>query len=100
MSHDRICTFNVSVVRINGKIIVVGTPTESPEDVLFRNTNLTLTSPYGRSCKAMTGLIRVELCCTHHDWNPLQILNLSYDRICNFNVSILCMLSMGVLMFR
>ena len=27
MSHDRICTFNVSVVRINGNIIVVGAPT-------------------------------------------------------------------------
>ena len=27
MSHDRICTFNVSVVRINGKIILVGAPT-------------------------------------------------------------------------
>ena len=27
MSHDRICTFNVSVVRINGNIIVVGDPT-------------------------------------------------------------------------
>ena len=27
MSHDRICTFNVSVVRINGNIILVGAPT-------------------------------------------------------------------------
>ena len=27
MSHDRICTFNVSVVRINGSIIYVGGPT-------------------------------------------------------------------------
>ena len=27
MSHDRICTSNVSVVRINGNIIVVGAPT-------------------------------------------------------------------------
>ena len=26
MSHDRICTFNVSVVRINGNIISVGVP--------------------------------------------------------------------------
>ena len=27
MSHDRICTFNISVVRINGNIIVVGAST-------------------------------------------------------------------------
>ena len=27
MSHDKICAFNVSVVRINGNIIVVGAPT-------------------------------------------------------------------------
>ena len=27
MSHDRICTFNVSIVRINGNIILVGDPT-------------------------------------------------------------------------
>ena len=27
MSHDRICTFNVSIVRINGNIISVGAPT-------------------------------------------------------------------------
>ena len=27
MSHDRICTSNVFVVRINGNIIVVGGPT-------------------------------------------------------------------------
>ena len=27
MSHDRICTFNISVVRIHGKIISVGGPT-------------------------------------------------------------------------
>ena len=27
MSHDRICTFNASVVRINGNIIAVGGPT-------------------------------------------------------------------------
>ena len=27
MSHDRICTCNVSVVRINGNIFPVGTPT-------------------------------------------------------------------------
>ena len=27
MSQDRICTFNVSVVRINGNIILVGGPT-------------------------------------------------------------------------
>ena len=27
MSHDRICTSNVSVVRINGNIILVGGPT-------------------------------------------------------------------------
>ena len=67
MSHDRICTFNVSVVRINGKIILVGDPTESPEDVLFRSTNLTLTSPYGRSCKVVIGLIRVDLRRTRHD---------------------------------
>ena len=82
MSYDRIFTFNVSVVRINGKIIVVGAPTESPEDVLFRNTNLTLTSPYGRSCEVMIGLIRVELHCTHHDWHPLQrFKNLSFRTI-------------------
>ena len=28
MSHDRICTFNVPVVRINGNIIPVGDRTE------------------------------------------------------------------------
>ena len=27
MSHDRICTFNVSAVRINGNTIPVGAPT-------------------------------------------------------------------------
>ena len=27
MSYDRICTSNVSVVRINGNIILVGVPT-------------------------------------------------------------------------
>ena len=27
MSHDKICTFNVSVVRINGNIILVGAST-------------------------------------------------------------------------
>ena len=32
MSHDRICTFNVSVVRINGNIISVGGPTERSHD--------------------------------------------------------------------
>ena len=33
MSHDRICAFNVSVVRINGNIIRVGAPTVSSYDV-------------------------------------------------------------------
>ena len=65
MSHDRICTFNVSVVRINGNTIRVGVATEYPLDVPFRSMNLTLTSSYGRSCKLMIGLIRVELRCTH-----------------------------------
>ena len=100
MSHDTICTLNVPVVRINGNIISVGRPTEPPYDVLFRSTNLTVTSPYGRSCKAMIGLIRDELRCTHHDWGPLQRFKLSHDRICNYNVSILCMLCMGVIMCR
>ena len=100
MSYDRICTFNVSVVRINGKIISVGGPTEFPEDMPFRSTNLTLTSPYGRSCKEVIGLIRVELRCTRHDWDPLQRFRLSHDSICNCKVSILCTLRTGVLMFH
>ena len=58
---------------------------------------MALTSSYGRCCKVMIGLIRVELRCTHHDWDPLRRFKLSYDRICNFNVSILCI---GVLMFH
>ena len=90
MSHDRICTFNASVVRINGNTIRVGAPTESPYDVLFRSSNLTLTSSYGRCGKVMIALIRVELHCTHHDRGQLQRSKLSYGRICNFNVSILC----------
>ena len=32
MSNDRICTVNVSVIRINGNIIVVGAPTVIPYD--------------------------------------------------------------------
>ena len=48
----------------------------------------------------MVELIRVELRCTHHDWDPLQRFKLSYDRICNFNASILCTLRTGVLMFH
>ena len=32
MSHDRIRTFNVSVVRINGNIIAVGGPIVIPYD--------------------------------------------------------------------
>ena len=32
MSHDRICAFNVSVVRINGNIIAVGGPIVIPYD--------------------------------------------------------------------
>ena len=32
MSHDRICTSNVSVVRINGNIIPVGDPTVRSHD--------------------------------------------------------------------
>ena len=86
MSHDRICTFNVSVVRINGNIISVGSPTEFPYDVLFRSTNLTLTSSYGQCYDVMIGLIRVELRCAHHDWYPLQRFKLSHDKICDFNV--------------
>ena len=75
------------VVRINGNTMQVGDPTESPYDVLFRGTNLVLTSSYGQCCKIMIGLIRVELRCTHHDWDPLQRFYHSYDRICNFYVS-------------
>ena len=86
MSHDRICTSNVSVVRINGNMIRVGYPTQTPKDVLFRSTNLTFTSSYGKCCKVLIGLIRVELRCTRHDWDPLQRFKLSHDRICNFNV--------------
>ena len=88
MSHDRICTSNVSVVRINGKIIRVGSPTQSPYEALFRGTNLALTSSYGQCCKAMIGLIRAELRCIHHDWDALQRCKLSHDRICNCNVFI------------
>ena len=40
MSHGRICTSHVSIVRINGNIIRVGAPTQSPQDTLFRRTNL------------------------------------------------------------
>ena len=32
MSYDRICTFNVSVVRINGNIISVGGPSAMSYD--------------------------------------------------------------------
>ena len=88
MSHGRICTFNVSVVRINGNTMRVGAPIESPYDVLFRSTNLVLTSSYGQCYKVMIGLIRVELRCTHHNWDPLQRLRLSHDSICKFNVSV------------
>ena len=97
MSYNSICTFKVSVVRINGNTIGVGDPTDSPYDVLFRGTNLVLTSSYGQCCNVMIGLIRVELRCTHHDWHSLQRFKLSYDRIYNFNLSILCI---GVLMFH
>ena len=90
----------MSVVRINGNTMRVGAPTESPYDVLFRSTNLVLTSSYGQCCKVMVELIRVELRCTHHDWDPLQRFKLSYDRICNFNVSIPCILCIGVPMFH
>ena len=87
-------------MRINGNTSRVGAPTESPYDVLFRSTNLVLTSSYGQCCKVMVELIRVELRCTHHDWDPLQRFRLSHDRICKFNVSILCTLRTGVLMFH
>ena len=99
-SHDRICTFNVSVVRINGNTMRVGAPTESPYDVLFRSTNLVFTSSYGQCWKVMVEFIRVELRCTHHDWDPLQRFRLSHDRICELNVSILCILCTGVIMFH
>ena len=100
MSHDRICTFNVSVVRINGNTMRVGAPTQSPYDVLFRSTNLVLTSSYGQCWKVVIGLIRVELRCTHHDWDALQRFKLSHDRICDFYVSILCIVCRGVVMFH
>ena len=100
MSCGRICTSNVSVVRINGNTMRVGAPTESPYDALLRGTNLVPTSSYGQCCKVMVELIRVELRCTHHDWDPLQRFTLSHDRICEFNVSSLCTLRTGVLMFH
>ena len=78
----------MSVVRINGNTMRVGDPIGSPYGVLLRSTNLVLTSSYGERCKVMVELIRVELRCTHHDWDPLQRFRLSYDRICNFNVSV------------
>ena len=90
----------MSVVRINGNTMRVGAPTESPYDVLFRSTNLVLTSSYGQCCEVMVELIGVELRCTQHDWDPLQRFRLSHDRICKFNVSILCNLSTEVLMFH
>ena len=34
MPHDRICTFNVSVVAVNGNIIPVGAPTLSWYDAM------------------------------------------------------------------
>ena len=86
----------MSVVRINGNTMRVGAPTQPPYDVLFRSTNLVLTSSYGQCCEVMVELIGVELRCTHHDWDPLQRFRLSYDRICKFNVSILCTLRTGV----
>ena len=79
----------MSVVRVNGNTMRVGAPTKSPYDVLFRSTNLVLTSSYGQCCNVMIGLIRVELRCIHHDWDPLQRFRHSYGRICNFNVSVL-----------
>ena len=60
MSHDSICTLNVSVVRINGNTRRVGAPTASPKDVLFRSTNLTLTSPCGRSCKSVNCKVMIN----------------------------------------
>ena len=78
----------MSVVRINGNTMRVGAPTESPYDVLLRSTNLVLTSSYGQCCKVVVGLIRVELRCRRHDWDPLQRFRLSHDRICKFNVSV------------
>ena len=90
----------MSVVRINGNTMRVGAHTESPYDVLLRSTNLVLTSSYGQCCKLMIGLIRVELRCIHHDWDPLQRFRHSHGRICKFNVFILCTLRAGVLMFH
>ena len=78
----------MSVVRINGNTMRVGAPTQPPYDVLFRSTNLVLTSSYGQCCEVMIGLIRVELRRTHRDWDPLQRFRLSHDRICKFNVSV------------
>ena len=90
----------MSVVRINGNTMRVGAHTESPYDMLFTSTNLVLTSSYGQCCKVMVELIRVELRCTHHDCDALQRFKLSYDRICDFNVSILFTLCKRVLMFH
>ena len=78
----------MSVARINGNTMRVGVPIEYPYDVLLRSTNLVLTSSYGQCCKVMVELIRVELRCTHHDWDLLQRFRLSHDRICKFNVSV------------
>ena len=76
----------MSVVRVNGNTMRVGAPTQSPYDVLFRSTNLVLTSSYGQCCNVMIGLIMVELRRIHHDWDPLQRFRHSYGRICKFNV--------------
>ena len=81
----------MSVVRINGNTMRVGAPTEYPYDVLFRSTNLVLTSSYGQCCNVIVESIRVELRCTHHDRDLLQRFKRSYDRICNFNVFIVGM---------
>ena len=34
MSHDKICTSDVSVVRINGNMLMVGKPTHFPYDAI------------------------------------------------------------------
>ena len=55
MSHDRVCTFNASVVRINGNIMSVGDPTESPYDVHFRSTNWCSRARTGDAVKQWLG---------------------------------------------
>ena len=73
MSHDKIYTCNVSVVRVNGTIIPVGDPTDLTISWPFRRRILVFTSSYGHCCETLPELIRVEQRCMCHKWDLCEI---------------------------